>query len=195
MDPKFIVVEGIDGVGSTTCSKLLAQHLNELGIDAVWTKEPTDGSIGLHLRRLLKGHESATEAAMFPLFLADRHDHIASLVAPELEQGSWVVTDRYAYSTWVYQQDEYEPKLIEAMHNHCLVPHHVFVLHAPVEVCTARMGERAQRELYEDEDKQRLYAERYRVCPQLGDERIHHLDASEKSAEALVLEMSKLLEL
>ena len=113
MDPLFVVVEGLDGVGTTTCSKLLVQKLNDQKVEAMWTKEPSDGTIGRHIRRILKHQESSDELAMFPLFLADRHDHIASIISPELEQGSTVVTDRYLPSTWVYQQDNYGEFFIE----------------------------------------------------------------------------------
>jgi dTMP kinase len=197
MDPQFIVVEGLDGVGTTSCSKGLVHMLNDRRIDAVWTKEPSDGPVGRHIRRVLKHQEAATELAMFPMFLADRHDHISSTIQPELEQGNWVVCDRYVPSTWVYQQDNYDPILIEQMHRHCLAPDWIFILHAPVEVCLQRRNDRDNVERYEVEEMQHVYAERYRRygpdLPRIGHERIVHINNEHLSQEETLLEVISFL--
>ena len=193
MDPLFICVEGLDGVGTTTCSKLLVQQLNDRGDESMWTKEPSEGTIGRHIRRILKHRESSDELAMFPMFLADRHDHIASTIRPELEQGSTVVTDRYLPSTWVYQQDNYDPILIEQMHRHCLAPDCIFILHAPIEVCLERRDKRDGTERYEVAENQQLYADRYRAygpdLPRIGHELIIHIDASKATPIMIVAAM------
>lgn len=183
MKPLFIVFEGIDGSGTTTLSKLLTKTLNEKGHDSVWTKEPSDGTIGRHIRRVLKHEESADELGMFPLFLADRHDHLASMVRPELLKGSSVICDRYAYSTWVYQQDSYDKFLIEYLQRYCEAPDLVFVLRCPVEECIRRTGERGLVERYEGEDKQQVYADRYNSLPRLLNETIIFLDSLNKTVE------------
>jgi dTMP kinase len=186
MDPLFIVVEGIDGAGSTTCSKLLVQKMVEAKIDCLWTKEPSDGTIGRHIRKILTGQEAADELGMFPLFLADRHDHIASIVRPSLEQGLSVVCDRYAYSTWVYQQDSYDPFFIEYAQRSCLAPDFLFVLNCSVEESSRRLGTRDVVERYEIEEKQRVYAERYTRVPRLCEEMIVNLDSEKDSPEEIV---------
>lgn len=195
IDPLFIVVEGIDGVGSTTCSKLLVQLLQSYGNEALWTKEPSDGTIGRHIRRVLKHQESASEASMFPLFLADRHDHIESTIIPELFQGSTVVCDRYFPSTWVYQQDNYDKLLIEQMHRNALAPDYIFILLATVEECRKRMGQREDRERYEIEELQRRYAVRYSEygphLPRIGHEKIVHIDTMYLSAEEVAIAMAR----
>lgn len=195
MDPLFAAVEGIDGSGTTTCSKLLVQKLQELGHECMWTKEPSDGSVGRHIRKILKGQEAADELGMFPLFLADRHDHIASIIRPTLEQGGSIVCDRYAYSTWVYQQDNYDPFLIEYMQRACLAPDILFVLLCPVEVCMQRLGKREMIERYEIEEKQRLYDERYRRVPKLSAERVVYVDSNNNGPEETVRLMLAELEL
>lgn len=177
MDPLFVAVEGVDGAGTTTCSKELVKCLVEMEIECLWTKEPSDGTIGRHIRKILTKQEAADEQGMFPLFLADRHDHIASIVRPNLEQGQTVVCDRYAYSTWVYQQDNYDPFLIEYAQRACLAPDILFVLLCPVEECMRRLGKRELVERYEVEEKQRLYDERYRRVPRILDEKIVYLDS------------------
>lgn len=187
MEPLFISIEGVDGSGTTTCSKLLVKKMNELEERrTMWTKEPSEGTVGRHIRKILKGNEAADEQGMFPLFLADRHDHIASIVRPTLEQGSSVVCDRYAYSTWVYQQDNYDPFLIEYMQRHCLAPDILFVLLCPVEECMRRIGGRDVIERYEIEEKQRVYHERYKMVPRIGDERVVYLDSHTCGPDELV---------
>ena len=171
MRPLFIVVEGIDGAGTTTCSKLLAERMRGPDTPVLWTKQPSDGTIGRHIRRILKGEEAADELGMFPLFLADRHDHVASIIRPHLDQGETVICDRYAYSTWVYQQDNYDPFLIEYMHRKVLAPHYVFVLAAPVEECARRLSDREFMERYEVLEKQEEYYMRYFEVPALGTEK------------------------
>jgi len=186
MKPLFIVLEGTDGAGSTTASKLLVQTLNDKGIESVWTKEPSDGTIGRHIRRILKGEEIADEASMFPMFMADRHDHIGNFIRPELEQGNTVVCDRYAYSTWVYQQDNYGMDVIELMQRRCLPPNYTFVLECPVEECMRRMEGRDVIERYEIEEKQREYAKRYKRVPPIGSEQIIHLDSYDLNPAQIV---------
>jgi dTMP kinase len=185
MDPLFIVVEGIDGAGTTTCSKLLVKTLNDMQIEALWTKEPSNGTIGRHIRRILKKEEAADEDGIFPLFLADRHDHIANIVRPNIQQGTTVVCDRYAYSTWVYQQDNYDQSIIEIMQRRCMVPDLVFVLLCPVEVCMERISGRDVIERYEVPEQQVRYAERYKKVPRLGDEQIIVLDSYNNGPEHL----------
>ena len=186
MDSKFIVVEGIDGAGTTTASKALVAELCGMGVEAIWTKEPSGGVIGQHIRRILKGEDRADENSMFPLFLADRHDHLCNIVRPELQSGNTVVCDRYAYSTWVYQQDNYDSSIIELMQKRCEAPDYVFVLECPVVVAMERIGKRDVVERYEIECKQVEYAERYRFVPRIGREKIIHLDSELNSPEDLV---------
>ena len=189
MDPLFVAVEGIDGSGTTTCSKLLVQAMHDAGLPAMWTKEPSEGTIGRHIRKILKGQEAADELGMFPLFLADRHDHIAGILRPNLEQGTSVICDRYAWSTWVYQQDNYDPFLIEYVQRYCLAPDILFVLLCPVEECMRRLGERELIERYEIEEKQKLYHERYKRVPRIGDERVVYLDTFNNKPDAIVGQM------
>jgi dTMP kinase len=189
MDPVFVAVEGIDGAGTTTCSKLLVQKMHDMKLPCMWTKEPSEGTIGRHIRKILKGQEAADELGMFPLFLADRHDHIASIIRPNIEQGTSVICDRYAYSTWVYQQDNYDPFLLEYMQRACLAPDILFVLLCPVEECMKRLGKREVIERYEIEEKQRLYHERYKRVPRLKDERVVYLDSFNIGPEETVRQM------
>jgi len=98
----FIVIEGIDGAGSTTQTKLLVDWLRRKGIDAIATKEPTSGDIGQLIRRYLSNPLSSALVDAL-LFAADRIEHVDNLIKPLLRQGKVVVSDRYVESSIAYQ--------------------------------------------------------------------------------------------
>jgi len=100
---RLIAVEGIDGTGKSTQIALLADVLRQDGLEVVVTREPTDGVYGQQIRRLFQARDSVSRQDELDLFLADRRDHVARLIAPALEQGKVVVTDRYYFSTAAYQ--------------------------------------------------------------------------------------------
>src|SRR5215211_6152531 len=100
----FIVIEGIDGCGSTTHSKRLAKALRTEGREVRLTCEPTTGPIGALIRHVLQkrlfvpdaeGPRAFAWSTMGLLFAADRLDHLDSTVIPALRDGAIVVSDRY----------------------------------------------------------------------------------------------------
>ena len=108
----FIVVEGVDGCGSTTHSRLLAKALRSPTREVVLTCEPTNGPIGSLIRQILQKRLFVTDATgprgfawstLALLFAADRLDHLDSVVMPALRDGSVVVSDRYLLSSLAYQ--------------------------------------------------------------------------------------------
>ena len=100
----FITLEGGDGVGKTTQSTALQQHLIGLGRQVLLTREPGGTDVGKQIREILlhsKAHIDPKAEAL--LFAADRAHHINTLVIPALERGVFVVQDRYIDSTIAYQ--------------------------------------------------------------------------------------------
>lgn len=106
----FVVLEGLDGAGTTTQTKLLVERLTARGIPAIATHEPTSGPIGTLIRRALRhdwprpeGELGSVEppswATLALLFAADRLEHLQRVVDPALAQGKVVVSDRYDLST------------------------------------------------------------------------------------------------
>jgi len=97
----FIALEGIDGSGKGTQTKLLNRWVKSKGFDTFLTMEPTAGPIGVLLREFLKKGEldPKTEAL---LFAADRSEHV-KVILERLEEGKVVITERYFYSSVVYQ--------------------------------------------------------------------------------------------
>jgi len=100
---RLIAMEGIDGTGKSTQIALLADTLRQDGLEVVVTREPTDGVYGQQIRRLYQSRDSVSRQEELDLFLADRREHVARLIAPALAQGKVVVTDRYYFSTAAYQ--------------------------------------------------------------------------------------------
>ncbi len=102
---RFISLEGGEGVGKSTQVKALAAALQERGIEVVVTREP-GGSEGAEAVRaiLLQGDESRWGArAEALLFAAARADHVEKTIKPALDQGRWVLSDRFIDSSLAYQ--------------------------------------------------------------------------------------------
>jgi dTMP kinase len=99
----FICIEGLDGCGKTTQTKLLVQKLRK-SHKALYTAEPSHGKIGAFIRKsCLYGEKRLSSATEALLFAADRLEHVENEVLPALRQGRLVVSDRYVYSSLAYQ--------------------------------------------------------------------------------------------
>jgi len=100
----LLALEGVDGSGKTTQAQLLAVSLLQMGRKVVLTREPTTGPVGQKLRRYLQGPaRNLSPREELDLFLADRREHVDSVINPALAGGRMVITDRYYYSTVAYQ--------------------------------------------------------------------------------------------
>lgn len=101
---RLIVIEGIDGTGKSTQARLLAEWLRRDGRKVELASEPTNGRWGLAAREsAMTNLLSAIEE--LELFLNDRREHVAEFIEPTLAAGSWMVLDRYYFSTMAYQRD------------------------------------------------------------------------------------------
>lgn len=116
---RFITFEGGEGVGKSTQVKLLLSRLERAGITGVRTREPGGTPKAEAIRSfILQGHcEPWGTGAEAVLFAAARLDHVNKLIAPNLENGSWVVSDRFHDSTRAYQglTGGVDEKLIDAI--------------------------------------------------------------------------------
>jgi dTMP kinase len=105
---RLIVLEGLDGAGTTTQARRLVQHLGERGVPAHLTREPSDGPIGRLIREMLTGNHAIPEQPISQstfglLFAADRLDHMQREVEPQLAAGVTVISDRWYHSSLAYQ--------------------------------------------------------------------------------------------
>lgn len=100
----FVTFEGGDGTGKSTQIRRLAARLREYGLEVIVTREP-GGSEGAELIRglLLSGETDWDMTSEALLFAAARADHVRKVIAPALERGAWVLSDRYVDSSRAYQ--------------------------------------------------------------------------------------------
>jgi len=150
----FIDFEGIDGSGTTTQVPLLKSHIKFLSKynDTLETHEPWRSD---EIKKRLREDEDAYSGAeeMAGLYVDDRINHSAFLINPNLEQGVFVLSDRYALSTFAYQttQGVSQAKLFE-LHNdkRLVVPDITFFLRVSSETALARIKSRNEsREKFE----------------------------------------------
>lgn len=102
---RFITLEGGEGVGKSTQVKALAEALRARGIDVLVTREPGGSEGAEKIRELLLGggedRWGARSEAL--LFAAARADHVERVIRPALEEGRWVLSDRFVDSSLAYQ--------------------------------------------------------------------------------------------
>lgn len=177
----FIVLEGIDGSGTTTQTTLLASRLASTR-HRVWsTSEPTCGPVGRLIREILAGTVVVSPETIAHLFAADRCDHLSSQdgIREHLSRGEIVVCDRYKYSSLAYQTIEAAPDLVERLNAPFDDPDVVFFLDLPVTAMEERLAGRTRREIYERLEFQEKVRERYLRVLADADAYLHvvHLDA------------------
>ena len=109
----FITFEGGEGTGKSTQLKLLADYLSSKHIRNIQTKEPGGTAVGLELRKLLVcGDKNKFDPiAEALLYYADRRVHLVNKIWPALDNGEWVLSDRFADSTMAYQYYGYEKRV------------------------------------------------------------------------------------
>jgi dTMP kinase len=146
---RFITFEGGEGSGKSTQIKILAERLNAAKLRAIVTREP-GGSPGAEIIRnlVLSGMGKLLGAdAETLLFAAARDDHVHTVIKPALEQGIWVLCDRFADSTRAYQGrlGNVLPGVLNALERVTigdLKPDLTVILDVPVEVGMQRAAAR-----------------------------------------------------
>lgn len=156
----FVVIEGLDGAGTTTQARQLADWFDKEGQPIVLTREPSDGPAGFLIRLALTRRLFAVvndevrkmdDATLALMFAADRMDHVHTTIDPKLEQGVNVVSDRYYLSSFAYQSLGVELAWVRQINSKCTEPDLTVLLDVPPLVCARRMAkERWQLNLYED---------------------------------------------
>jgi dTMP kinase len=147
---RFITIEGGEGAGKSTQVDLLVAALDRAGIAAQCTREPGGSEGAEAIRRLLlEGADERWDAiAETLLFYAARREHVTRLITPALDQGIWVVCDRFADSTIAYQGYGRGLPLAElqALHRFALgdfAPDLTLILDLPVAEGLARAARRS----------------------------------------------------
>jgi dTMP kinase len=189
---RFVVLEGIDGSGTTTQVARLAERLRAARVPVRATREPSDGPIGTLVRQVLTGRlvvpggRAPGWATMALLFAADRMDHVESEIDPFVSDGGVVVSDRYDASSLAYQSvssgadARVALEWIRTLNRHVRRPDLTIVLDVLPDVAAERRAQRGEAaQLYEQSEVQRALAVFYRDLPRyLPDDRIVSVDAS-----------------
>jgi len=142
--PLFIVLEGIDGSGTTTQLDRLTTALRDRGRRVVATREPSTGPIGVLLREILAGRHANPDGstldgrAMALLFAADRRDHLTREIEPALAAGCDIVSDRYLMSSLAYQAVEADRAWVERLSEGVRAPQLTVLLDVAIEVAAQR---------------------------------------------------------
>lgn len=162
----FLVLEGIDGAGTTTQRGRLHAWLTQLGYPAHPTAEPSGGPIGRLIRQFLGSLDEPLEPrAMALLFAADRRDHIVREIRPQLDAGAVVLSDRYVLSSLAYQTTAGVPREVVAQANaDILKPDLTLYFDLPVDVAAERRARRRGTvEIYDADAVQSRVAASYRA--------------------------------
>ena len=195
---RFVVIEGLDGSGSSTQARLLTENLRAKGEEVIATHEPTDGPVGRLIRQTLRNEEGAPERRALPwMFAADRADHLHRTILPALDRGAWVVSDRYLHSSMAYQSLDIGVDEVLALNHTFRVPDLTIYLEVSSRIGMARVEARDQaREIYETQELQQrihtAYGEVLLVLSRRGD-RIKTLDGTQP-IDALAAQILRLCE-
>ena len=158
MTGKFITVEGIEGAGKTTCMQVVTDVIEQQGISAIHTREPGGTDLGEDLRNLLLGHKHTgmSDDAELLMMFAARAEHIAQKIKPALDEGNWVLCDRFTDATYAYQGYGRGVSLekISGLENWVqgeLRPDLTLLMDLPVEMGMERAGKRSAPDRFESE--------------------------------------------
>jgi len=201
---RFLVLEGLDGAGTTTQARLLGERLRAAGRAVHVTAEPSGGPVGALVRQVLLKRVSGGRAggvdahALALLFAADRLDHLAAEVAPRLAEGSDVVSDRYTLSSLAYQAlTTGDLAWVEVINRRAVAPDlTIFLRVRPGLALGRRRAAETEPELYEVAAFQRRVARSYQRAIALlrrRGQRVEVLDG-EQPVEAVATEVASLVD-
>jgi len=154
MNPaKFISFEGIDGAGKSTHIPYVVSLLRSAGQRVVCTREPGGTPLGEQLRSLLLHQPMHLETEALLMFAA-RREHIAEVIAPALERGDWVITDRFSDASFAYQGggrglDTDKLSVLEHWVHPHLQPDLTLLFDVPLDVARARLDAAREPDKFE----------------------------------------------
>lgn len=158
MKGKFITLEGTEGVGKSTNLAAIVDWLQRNNIPYVQTREPGGTPLAEELRELLLAprEESVDNKAELLMIFAARAQHLAQVVRPALEEGKWVLSDRFTDATFAYQGGGRGLPLamiesLEALVQEDLQPDCTILLDLPPEEGLARARARGELDRFENE--------------------------------------------
>jgi len=188
---RFITLEGGEGAGKSTNLDYIRKRVESAGIPLLLTREPGGTGLGERVRELLldPGFTGMHSDAELLLMFAARAEHLHQVILPALDQGSWVLCDRFTDATYAYQGggrgiDPAGIQLLEQWVQKDVQPDATILFDLPVETGLARAGTRGELDRFEQEQAsffervRAAYLDRARQAPQ----RFHVIDAGQDLA-------------
>ena len=149
----LVNLEGIDGCGKSTQSKLLREKLEGEGEKVIILKEPTKRPHGQKLWDMLHGKRKATNEEILELFVLDRKQHVEEKIQPALDDGTVILMDRYYYSSMAYQvAGGIDVEEIREKHVFAPKPDVVLIFDLPVSVALERVKGHSDADEFEKEE-------------------------------------------
>ncbi|MBR5867202.1 MAG: dTMP kinase [Spirochaetaceae bacterium] len=158
----FIVLEGIDGAGTSTQLNFLKKMLPQ--DKTLFTAEPTDSVTGKFLRSILRGDMELDPGTTAFLFAADRHEHLhcPGGIIETCNNGGITVTDRYLFSSLAYQSASCGEALPRLLNSTFPLPEYLFFFDIEPSLSLKRISGRGVTEIYEKQDFLEKTAAEYR---------------------------------
>ena len=188
----FVVIEGPDGSGKSTVAEGICRHFKEKGVAVLHTREPGGTAISEAVRGILLDPENK---AMHPrcealLYAAARAQHVEEVIRPALAEGALVVSERYVFSSLVYQglcrQLGLSPiEAINAFATDGLEADITLYLDVPEGTGKTRMRERLADRLESDEKVMDTVETYYRILAERRKEDLSLIDASATADQVL----------
>lgn len=188
----FITVEGGEGAGKSTCLEFIQQLIQEKGVDSIFTREPGGTELGEEVRGILLNKKYLGMAADTELLLmfAARAEHIDKKILPNVNDGKWVISDRFTDATYAYQGagrgiDPKRVSVIEDWVQGKLRPDMTLLLDLPVAIGMDRASKRGELDRFEVEQMSffERVAEIYRERAKSEPNRFRVIDASKTIPE------------
>ena len=163
---KFLTLEGVDGAGKSTHQKFVADFVAARAPHVIVTREPGGTELAERLREAILGQRMDPTVETLLIF-AGRADHVARVIRPALESGSWVICDRFSDATAAYQGagNGVPAKMIaslSAIAHPGLAPDRTLVFDCPYEVASQRLSASGKK-LDRFESENRAFFERVRA--------------------------------
>ena len=187
MSGLFITIEGIECVGKSTNAKFISDLLNKKNIKTIVTREPGGTSLGEKIRQILlfEQNDSISPLGELLLLFAAREKHINEVIKPNLEQGKWVISDRFTDASFAYQGfgrglDFDQVNQLKQIIQNDFDPDLTFLLDAPIDVIKSRR-KLNPNDRFESEDREFFERVRqgYLELASVFEDRVKIIDATQ----------------
>ncbi|WP_029407257.1 dTMP kinase [Thiomicrorhabdus sp. Milos-T2] len=189
MSGQFITLEGTEGAGKSTNLEFIKEWLTRQGIEHLVTREPGGTEIGEAIREVLlnKAYTAMQAETELLLMFAARAQHLQEKIIPALQQGKWVVSDRFTDATYAYQgaaRGMSFERIAEIEHwvQKGFQPNTTFIFDLPIEIGMARVASRGGEIDRFEQEKQEFFEKvraAYLQRASLAPQRYRVLDASQ----------------